>query len=157
MKLLHKIPTYFLLLAIPLLPSAGTATAGGHSDTAQITELLRSYERHVNEGNAQGVGALYTEDAVFFPDRFEPFEGTEAITGFYSFAFSALSLDLEFAIDPDDIVVAGDTAYATTTSSGTRLFIESDQSVPEVNRELWVFEKVDGDWMIARYAFNKSE
>ncbi len=143
-------------LASALL-AAGMAVADGHGDTGQITDVLRSYESFVNESNAQGLGALYTEDAVLLPDRFEAFEGADAITGFYAFAFSALKLDLEFEIDPEDIVVDGDTAYATTSSTGTRFIKEANQTVPEINRELWVFEQVDGDWKIARYAFNKSE
>ena len=136
---------------------AGMSLAGGHGDTDKIVDVLRSYESFVNDGNAEGLGELYTQDAVLLPDRFDVFEGSEAITGFYAFAFSALSLDLEFDIDPDDIVVSGDTAYAVTTSTGTRMIKETGQTVPEINRELWVFEQVDGDWMIARYAFNKSE
>ena len=137
--------------------TAGLATADGHGDTVKITEVLKSYESFVNAGNAEGLGALYTDDAVLLPDRFDAFEGAEAITGFYAFAFSALTLELEFQIDPDDIVVDGDTAYATTSSTGTRFIREANQTVPEINRELWVFEMLEGEWKIARYAFNKSE
>ncbi|MEM6945826.1 MAG: SgcJ/EcaC family oxidoreductase [Pseudomonadota bacterium] len=137
--------------------AAGAALSGGHADAEKIADVLRSYESFVNESNADGLGALYTQDAVLMPDRFDVFEGADAITGFYAVAFSALTLDLVFEIDPDDIVVDGDTAYATTTSAGTRFIKEANQTVPEVNRELWVFERVDGAWKIARYAFNKSD
>lgn len=139
------------------LATSGSALADGHGNLNQIVDVLRSYESFVNEGNAVGLGGLYTQDAVLLPDRFDVFEGSDAITGFYAFAFSALALDLEFEIDPDDIIVSGDTAYAVTTSTGTRTIRETNQTVPEINRELWVFEQIDGDWMIARYAFNKSE
>ena len=140
-----------------VLLTVGVATADGHSDTDKITNVLKSYESFVNTGNAEELGALYTEDAVLLPDRFDAFEGAKAITGFYAFAFTALTLELEFDIDPEEIVVSGDTAYATTTSSGTRLIKNSSQIVPEINRELWVFERVNGDWKISRYAFNKSQ
>ncbi len=146
-----------LLCAVIPVAFAGAAVADGHADEDRISDVLRSYEAFVNEGDADGLGGLYTEDAILLPDRFATFEGAEAITGFYALAFSALALDLEFAIDPDDIVVAGDTAYATTSSTGTRLIRETNQTVPEVNRELWVFEQIEGEWRIARYAFNKSE
>ncbi|MEO1379234.1 MAG: nuclear transport factor 2 family protein [Pseudomonadota bacterium] len=135
----------------------GMASADGHGDAGEIADVLRSYEGFVNDGDATGLGSLYTEDAVLLPDRFDVFEGNEAITGFYAFAFSALTLELEFQIDPDDIVVDGGTAYATTSSTGTRFIKEANQTVPEINRELWVFERVDDAWKIARYAFNKSE
>ncbi|MEO1379233.1 MAG: nuclear transport factor 2 family protein [Pseudomonadota bacterium] len=137
--------------------AAGVATADGHSDVEKITDVLRSYESFVNESNPEGVGALYTEDAIFMPDRFGVFEGSEAITEFYGFVFNALTLNLDFTINAEDIVVTGSTAYAVTSSTGTRLIKESNQTVPEINRELWVFENVDDEWKIARYAPNKSE
>ena len=91
------------------------------------------------------MGSLYTANAVLLPDRFDAYAGRDAITAFYGFAFSALSLDLVFAIDPADIVVSGDTAYAVTTSEGTRTILETNQTVPEINRELWVFVQIDGE------------
>ncbi|MEL6296418.1 MAG: nuclear transport factor 2 family protein [Pseudomonadota bacterium] len=154
MKLLHRLAWLGVILA-PL--SAASAQADGHNDTDTIIHVLRSYQSYVNQSDATGLGSLYTDDAVFFPDRFDAFEGKEAITGFYAFAFSALTINLEFAIDPHDIVVSGGKAYATTTSTGTRLIKASNQTVPEINRELWVFERIEGVWKIARYAFNKSE
>ncbi len=157
MKMRHTAYTYARLGLIYLLLATGAARADGHSETDRIVELLRSYESFGNASDAAGMGSLYTADAVLLPDRFDAYEGRDAITAFYGFAFSALSLDLVFEINPADIVVSGDTAYAVTTSEGTRTILETNQTVPEINRELWVFEQVDGDWMIVRYAFNKSE
>ncbi|MEO0341834.1 MAG: nuclear transport factor 2 family protein [Pseudomonadota bacterium] len=139
------------------LASFTASFADGHSDVEKITEVLRNYESFVNDGDANGLGGLYTQDSILLPDRFDAFTGQENITGFYAFAFSALSLELLFTINADEIIVSGDTAYATTTSTGTRMIKETGQTVPEINRELWVFEKVGEDWKIARYAFNKSE
>lgn len=157
MKRLSNTTKLGAILLAATTAMVGMASANGHGDAGEIVDLLKSYEGFVNDGNAAGLGSLYTEGAVLLPDRFDVFEGNEAITGFYAFAFSALSLELEFDIDPENIVVSGDTAYAVTTSTGTRLIKETGQTMPEINRELWVFEDVDGDWMIARYAFNKSE
>lgn len=142
---------------VPMLSTGGAVSAGGHGEVEKLTELLITYESFGNSSDAKGMGSLYAKDAVLLPDRFDAYEGAEAITAFYAFAFDALTLDLEFTIDPEDIVVSGDTAYAVTTSTGTRLIKATNQTVPEINRELWVFEKLDGDWKIARYAFNKSE
>lgn len=126
------------------------------SEKQKIVNVLKSYEMFANESDYEALGALYTEDSILLPDRFDMFVGVQNITGFYQYAFSALTLDLVFNIDPANIVVSGDTAYATTDSTGTRYLKETGMTVPEVNRELWVFEKVDGEWKIARYCFNKS-
>lgn len=157
MKLLHGVRRRLWFGLVLSLLCAGHTFAEGNSDTKDIANVLRSYESLVNRSDAEGLGDLYSDDAILFPDRFDAFSGKAAITGFYAFAFSALSLNLEFAIDPDNIIVSGDTAYATTTSTGTRLIKGANQTLPEINRELWVFERVDGVWKIARYAFNKSE
>lgn len=125
-------------------------------DTQKITDLLQNYETFCNAGEYSKVGALYDTDAILLPDRFDVFEGVESITGFYQFAFSMLELDITFTIDAKNILVAGDFAYATTHSAGTRYLKESKETVPEINRELWIFRRVDADWKIARYCFNKS-
>jgi len=88
------------------------------------------------------------------PANFPANYGKEAIFGFYDYAFSLLQLTLEFDIEEDQIVIHGDFAYATTTSVGTRLIRETGDIVPEDNRELWLFERVNGKWKIARYMFN---
>ena len=43
-----------------------------------------------------------------------------------------------------------------TTSKGTVKILANGVEAPEANRELFVFEKVDGEWKIARYMFNKT-
>ncbi|MEL6306366.1 MAG: hypothetical protein AAFQ20_16505, partial [Bacteroidota bacterium] len=57
-------------------------------------------------------------------------------------------------IDEDEIIIDGNTAYATTNSKGTRFYRENEETVPEINRELWLFKKMQGEWKIARYMFN---
>ncbi|MEO1596449.1 MAG: SgcJ/EcaC family oxidoreductase [Pseudomonadota bacterium] len=126
-------------------------------DIGLITALLKNYEASANDGDAAALRRLYCDDAVLLPDRFDVFEGAERIEAFYAFAFSMLTLHLEFDIDPSRIVVAGDTAYATTTSTGTRFIKSANETVPEINRELWVFRNAQGAWKIARYCFNKAD
>ena len=127
------------------------------SEVDKILDVLRSYEAGVNQGDADDLGALYEDASILFPDRMDTFEGSQAIAGFYRYAFSLLSLNLTFTIEPKDIIVVGDMAYATTHSTGTRLIKQTNETVPEVNRELWVFRKIDEEWKISRYCFNKTE
>lgn len=128
-----------------------------NTDVQKIVGVLENYQDYVNESNAEGLGSLYAQDAILFPDRFDTFESAENIAGFYAYAFSMLTLNLEFNIDPEKIIVANDIAYATTNSTGTRYLKEQDQTVPEINRELWAFQKIGEEWKISRYCFNKSE
>lgn len=59
-------------------------------------------------------------------------------------------------IDLKNMVIA-QMAYATTSSRGTRMIGATSETVPETNRELWLFEKVGGEWKIVRYMFNRTE
>jgi hypothetical protein len=40
-------------------------------------------------------------------------------------------------------------------TKGTTLIHANGQTVPEENRELFVLQKINGQWKIARYMFNK--
>ncbi|MDH4369795.1 MAG: nuclear transport factor 2 family protein, partial [Nitrospira sp.] len=79
--------------------------------------------------------------------------GTLNIKGAYDFVFSQIQLNIEFFIE--EIVIEGEFAFATTTSKGTVTIHAIKKTVPEENRELFIFEKVDGEWKIGRYMFNK--
>jgi uncharacterized protein (TIGR02246 family) len=125
-------------------------------DTQRIVTLLGEYETFVNAGDAAAVTRLYTDAAVLLPGDMPTAVGLDDILGFYSGAFSQLGLTIRFEIDVTKIRILGDHAYATTSSTGTRAIKAAGNVVPEDNRELWVFERVDGDWRIARYMFNKT-
>ena len=120
----------------------------------KIIDILNQYQKSTNTADAKLAASLYKEDAIMIPANFPTNYGKEAIFGFYNYAFSLLQLTLEFDIHEDQIAINGDFAYATTTSVGTRLIRETKEIVPEDNRELWLFERMDGEWKIARYMFN---
>ena len=63
--------------------------------------------------------------------------------------------ELEFFIE--EIQVDETMAFAVTNSEGTTFIHATSETIPEANRELFVFEKVDEQWKIARYMFNKTK
>lgn len=119
----------------------------------QIEKLLNNYKEALNKSDAKMAQSLYTKDGVFMPSEAPSAIGSEEILKSYEFIFSQIQLNIEFYID--EIVIDNDIAFATTSSKGTVLIHAIGQTVPEENRELFVFEKVDGEWKIARYIFNK--
>ena len=122
----------------------------------EIGSLLRRYQEAANASDAEALRALYTEDAVLLPGGFPTAVGDEAIKDFYSYVFSMLSINIEIDIQPGQILVQGDLAFATTSSTGTRTITATQETVPENNRELWVLRSIQGTWRISRYMFNKS-
>ncbi len=123
-------------------------------DKALIQELLQTYKQSLNTSDANLSVSLYTNDGIFMPTEAPSAIGTEKIYQSYEFIFTQIQLNIEFYID--EIVVEGDFAYAVTSSKGTTLIHATGDTIPEANRELFVFERVEGQWKIAKYMFNKT-
>ena len=123
------------------------------TEKTAIEKLLFSYRDALNTSDVNKVLPLYTNDGVFMPSNAPSATGQEQVKAAYEFVFSQIQLNIEFYID--EIVVNGDYAFARTTSKGTTLIHANKQTVAEENRELFVLQKTNGQWKIARYMFNK--
>ena len=155
------------VLAATIMVSCGRKQESNISNTNQIEEimqkqdkeaiqaLLETYKKSLNTSDAMLSASLYTSDGVFMPTEAPSALGSENILKSYEFIFTQIQLNIEFYID--EIVVEGDFAFAVTSSKGTTLIHATGDRIPEANRELFVFEKVNGEWKIARYMFNKTE
>lgn len=123
------------------------------TEKAAIEKLLFAYRDALNASDVNKVLPLYTNDGVFMPSNAPSAIEQEQVKAAYEYVFSQIQLNIEFYID--EIVVNGDYAFARTTSKGTTLIHANKQTVPEENRELFVLQKANGQWKIARYMFNK--
>ena len=121
----------------------------------KIEALLGEYKRSLNTSDAKLAQSLYTKDGIFMPTEAPSGIGSEGILKSYEYVFSQIQLNIEFLIE--EIEVEGSMAFAVTSSKGTTLIRATGDTIPEANRELFVFEKVDREWKIARYMFNKTE
>ncbi len=79
--------------------------------------------------------------------------GIQQVEAAYSGAFQAIDLNVEFDIVEVELI-DDDWAFARTNSSGTTTINATGDKIPEGNQELFVLQKIDGDWKIARYAFS---
>ena len=123
------------------------------NDQAAIKEMLFAYRDALNASSTDQVIPLYTADGVFMPTGFPTAVGADQVRQAYDGVFSMIKLNIEFFID--EVQVDGDHAFARTTSRGTTLIHATGETVPEENRELFVLQRTDGGWKIARYMFNK--
>jgi uncharacterized protein (TIGR02246 family) len=121
----------------------------------KIESLLSEYQKSLNTSDAKLAQSLYTKDGIFMPTEAPSGIGSEGILKSYEYVFSQIQLNIEFFIE--EIQVEGNMAFAVTSSKGTTLIHATGDTIPEANRELFVFEKVGGEWKIARYMFNKTE
>jgi uncharacterized protein (TIGR02246 family) len=120
----------------------------------KIEELLVKYQKSLNTSDAKLAQSLYTKDGVFMPTQAPSGIGSEGILKSYEYVFSQIQLNIKFFIE--EIQVEGNMAFALTSSQGTFKIHANGMEAPEANRELFVFEKVNGEWKIARYMFNKT-
>ena len=123
------------------------------ADETAIEAALANYEKALNRSDTDAVMALYAADGVFMPQHFPSSIGTDAVREAYDAVFAAIKLTVKFNI-AEVRQVAPDWAFARTNSAGTTSINETGASNPEANQELFVFQKVGGDWKIARYCFS---
>ena len=121
----------------------------------KIESLLSVYKTALNTSDAKLAQSLYTTDGEFMPSEAPTAIGLEGILKSYEFIFNQIELSIEFFIE--EIEIEENMAFAVTNSKGTVKILGNGIVAPEANRELFVFEKVKGEWKIARYMFNKTE
>ncbi|OUS01106.1 hypothetical protein A9Q86_09515 [Flavobacteriales bacterium 33_180_T64] len=119
----------------------------------EIESLLMTYKKTLNTSDAEKATSLYTKNGIFMPSNAPSAIGTKKIKDAYDFVFSQIELNIEFHIE--EITVEDTFAYAVTSSKGTTLIHANGETIPEENRELFIFEKQNNTWKIARYMFNK--
>ena len=157
-----------ILMTISLLTSCQNTSENANNKTnlkntktmeklakQEIENLLMFYKETLNTSNAEKATSLYTKDGVFMPSGAPTAIGTENIKGAYEFVFSQIQLNIEFYIE--EITIENTMAYAVTSSKGSTLIHANGETIPEENRELFVFEKENDIWKIARYMFNKTK
>ncbi len=130
--------------------------AGAHAadlDKTQIEAVLKTYERVLNASDVNGVVKLYSRDGVFMAQHNPSAVGIEQVEAAYTAVFQAIDLNVEFDI-VEVKVIADDWAFARTNSSGTTTINATGDKVPEGNQELFLMQKINGDWKIARYGFS---
>ncbi len=118
-----------------------------------IEATLLQYEKTLNESDVKGILELYAPDGVFMPSGAPSAIGTEKIGAAYEYVFATIRLDIKFTID--EIVQSGNYAFARTISRGQVTVLAEGVTAPEENRELFVLQKLDGEWKITRYMFIK--
>ena len=141
------------VLFLTLAPGSG-AQEPSDNDRGEIQAVLDRYERALNASDVDAVLALYVDDGVFMPSSAPTAAGIESVRASYEYVFTTIKLNIAFTVE--EIVADGSIAFARTGSKGSVTVLADGTTVPEDNRELFVFQKQDGVWKIARYMFNKT-
>jgi uncharacterized protein (TIGR02246 family) len=120
---------------------------------AEIVAVLKSYERALNASDVAGVVQLYTADAVLMAPNAPAAVGADAVRAAYTGIFQTIDIDLTFEVAEVN-VVSPDWAFLRSTSTGSVVILANGAHAPSSNQELFVLQKVQGCWKLARYSFS---
>ena len=123
------------------------------SDQEAIKKTLLAYGKALVATDVPTIVKLYSKDGVLMAQNFPTQVGHNAIREWYTQCFKAIALDVEFDIR-EAVVVSDEYAFARTSSSGTKKVQATGHTSKESNQELFVMQKVGGEWKIARYCFS---
>jgi uncharacterized protein (TIGR02246 family) len=124
-----------------------------NADEQAVATLLARYQDALNGSDTAAVMDMYAPDGVFMPQHSPSSVGLAAVQQAYEAVFSALTLTVEFAV-AEVRQIAPDWVLARTNSAGSVKIHATGEEGPEANQELFLLQKVDGAWKIARYCFS---
>ena len=123
-----------------------------NTDENAVASILKDYQFALNSSDTEAVLKLYAPDGVFMPQHSPASVGIAALRRAYDAVFAAITLTVQFAI-AEIRQIAPDWVLARTNSAGTTKNNATGAEGPEANQELFLFQKIDCAWKIARYCF----
>ena len=118
-----------------------------------VAAVLAKYQEALNQSDTAAVMKLYAPDGVFMPQNSPSSVGAEEVRRAYDAVFRTIKLTVKFNV-AEVVEMAPNWVFARTNSAGTVKVLASDAGGPEANQELFLFQKIDGVWKIARYCFS---
>ena len=154
---------FAVLLISPPFAGTGQAAKAGQPAAVEpeaetVTAVLRGYEAALNAKDVETIVSLYAGDGVFMAQHQQPAVGSEQLEAAYRGVFSAITLDITFAIDEVE-VVSPTVAWARTRSSGKTTILATGDVVSEGNQELFLLFRPNASapWKIGRYIFSTTQ
>ena len=152
----------FLCLAVALTACAPAGEPPGPAqqvttaaDVAAINGVGDEYFAALNAGDVAGFVALLTEDAVIMPPNQPANIGQEAIRAGMQTLFDQNTLELTRT--SEEVVVAGDWAFARWTATGTSTPKAGGEPVEVSNKSIFILQRQpDGSWKVARAIINSN-
>jgi len=128
-------------------------TEAMNPDEQAVAGVLKKYEDALNRSDTDAALELYASDGVFMPQHSPSSVGAATVRRAYDPVFNTITLQVKFDIAEVKQLAPG-WAFARTNSSGRVKIHATGESGPEANQELFVFQKINDKWKIARYCFS---
>jgi uncharacterized protein (TIGR02246 family) len=134
-------------------PSKAKGTGIMNANEKAVAAVLAKYQDALNQSDTGAVMKLYAPDGVFMPQNSPSSVGAEEVRRAYDAVFRTIKLTVKFNV-AEVVEMAPNWVFARTNSAGTVKVLATDAGGPEANQELFLFQKIDGVWKIARYCFS---
>ena len=118
-----------------------------------VAEVLAKYQDALNQSDTSAVMKLYAPDGVFMAQNSPSSVGADEVRRAYDTVFKTIKLTVKFNV-AEVVEMAPNWVFARTNSAGTVKVHATGAGGPEANQELFLFQKMDGAWKIARYCFS---
>jgi len=118
-----------------------------------VAAVLGNYQDALNKSDTDAVMKLYASDGVFMPQNSPSSVGTDEVRRAYDAVFQTIKLTVKFTV-AEVVEIAPNWVFARTNSAGTVKVYATGAGGPEANQEVFLFQKIDGAWKIARYCFS---
>jgi uncharacterized protein (TIGR02246 family) len=128
-------------------------TAIVNANEKAVADVLAKYQDALNKSDTDAVMKLYAFDGVFMPQNSPSSVGADEVRKAYNAVFQTIKLTVKFTV-AEVVEIAPNWVFARTKSAGTVKVHASGAGGPEANQELFLFQKIDGVWKIARYCFS---
>lgn len=123
------------------------------SEKAAIEALMAKYVSGYESQDVESFVSVFADDAVRMPPNGPVVRGGEAIRNYYQDWFEKESLDVK--LEPVEIKVAGDWAYAWGNYVATVTSAETEDSRTDRGKWLNIYSKgADGNWRFHRNIWN---
>ena len=115
-----------------------------------FTSIFQQFETSFNQGDAEGLTSLYTEDAKILPPNMDIVEGRSAIQTYWQ---GALEMGIKsFKGEMIDADFSDNLGYLV----GKYILYDSDNQELDQGRWISVLNNIDGKWKVHRDIFNTS-
>lgn len=127
------------------------APCGAEDVESAIAARATAWEKAFNAGDAAGIAALYTRDALLLPPNAQSITGRAAIEAFWS---GALEDPLNGTLESLEIEPAGDGAayeigaYTVSNPAGETL---------DTGKYMIIWQRDGGDWFISKDIWNSDQ
>jgi len=112
--------------------------------------VCQQFEKSFNQGDAEGLASLYSEDAKILPPNMDIVEGRSAIQTYWQ---GALDMGIKsFKGEMIDADSSGNLGYLV----GKYILYDSDNQELDQGRWISVLNNIDGKWKVHRDIFQRS-